>query len=109
MLLGSPFLFSQYELYSVHQLLGGANVWPHCMPHPVCVAAYLSARVLAMSSSLATQVNRRKLIRYIHVCVTLSSNPIQQSHQVWDKDLVTDDDVIGRASWCFNPKDVSKE
>jgi len=27
--------------------------------------------------------------------------------QAWDKDMVTDDDVIGRATWTFNPREVS--
>jgi drug/metabolite transporter superfamily protein YnfA len=26
--------------------------------------------------------------------------------QVWDKDMVTDDDVIGRSTWSFCPKEV---
>lgn len=26
--------------------------------------------------------------------------------QVWDKDVVTDDDVIGRTSWSFCPQKV---
>jgi hypothetical protein len=26
--------------------------------------------------------------------------------QVWDKDVVTDDDVIGRTSWSFSPQEV---
>jgi hypothetical protein len=26
--------------------------------------------------------------------------------QVWDKDVVTDDDVIGRTSWSFCPQEV---
>lgn len=27
--------------------------------------------------------------------------------EVWDKDMVTDDDIIGRACWQFVPKEVS--
>jgi hypothetical protein len=28
--------------------------------------------------------------------------------QVWDKDVVTEDDMIGRASWAFAPREVSR-
>lgn len=36
------------------------------------------------------------------MCITYCSYRLQ----VWDKDVVTDDDVIGRTSWSFCPQEV---